>query len=44
MLCQIAKTYFTSVKGRRESNEDKHTIILNLKEERTLFFYLIYIN
>ena len=24
--------HYTSVKGRRNSNEDKHTIILNLKK------------
>jgi serine/threonine protein phosphatase PrpC len=24
------KIYFTSIKGRRKSNEDKHNIILNL--------------
>lgn len=27
------KIYFTSVKGRRESNEDRHNIILNINED-----------
>ena len=27
------KIYFTSIKGRRESNEDKHNIILNINSE-----------
>jgi protein phosphatase 1L len=29
------KIYFTSIKGRRVSNEDKHNIILNINEEKS---------
>lgn len=29
------KTYFTSVKGRRESNEDRHNVILNINGTNT---------
>lgn len=29
------KIYFTSIKGRRESNEDKHNIILNMNGEKS---------
>ena len=28
------KIYFTSIKGRRESNEDRHNIILNINGEK----------
>lgn len=30
----ILKIYFTSIKGRRESNEDRHNIILNINNEK----------
>ena len=40
------KIYFTTIKGRRESNEDKHNIILNINgdnpEQNEINLFAIY--